>query len=148
MINDVSHYIKKPKKKKRKGKDRATPSKGFPLLNLNPEMLMNIMDHLPVTDNACLALSCKFLASIASHHKALTIKASEAILGHIHDPTLEAWYDQVSNFFYLLKIGWIPRTGPRALGYCKRCSKFRPRTAVFWIVSSSLPTMLQHSQHL
>lgn len=155
MIDDVSLNLvdnKRKKKRKRKANDtdkpRATPAGGFPLLSFSSEMLMSVMDHLDVQDIACLALSCKFLAALATHHNALTVKASHAIFSHVQGPIFEEWYRKNSDFFNRLKFGWIPRNGPGALGRCKRCSKFRPMSADFWIVSLFPPQSYNYSQHI
>lgn len=129
MICDAKHYIEEAKKPKRKRKGAKQSPKGFPLTSLSPELIMNLMDHLTVTENACLALTCKFLASIAVSHNSLTVKASSAVLRHVHDPSQEAWHLEVTRFFKLLKKGWVPP----GLSYCYRCSMFRPRTPEFWM---------------
>ena len=138
MIKGASCSIEssQPSKKEKTTKKVAKPSlKGFPLTSLDNEIIMNLMDHLSITDNACLALTCKFLAAIATKHNSLTIKASTAVWSHLRDPSLQAWHLEVSEFFKRLHKGWIPRTGPGSLRLCHRCSKFRPNNQDYWMVS-------------
>ena len=142
MIRATSYCIvgaqraAEPAKKRKTTKKVAPPShEGFRLTDCNNEVLMNIMDQLSITDNACLALTCKFLAAVVTRHNQFAIKASTAVCSHIRDPTLPAWHLEVTEFFKRLQKGWVPRTGPDSLRLCLRCSKFRPRTDEYWMVS-------------
>jgi hypothetical protein len=136
-LQDTSTHTSQRRRKPtyRNGLPKNTLAKNFPLLNLYPEILMMVMDRLPVQDIACMALSCKRFAHIATHTNRLTVNVNTALLGHVGNAAVRKWSDANSEFFDRLLHGWVPLVGPSAVGRCKRCSKFRSKRASFWVVS-------------